>query len=439
MSKVQKLLILLFVLFSPFFPNLTKPLYAFTTTVRFLYDGDGVRVGKIEEGKTTLYVGDMEKNITTGEVTKYYAIGGKRVAVKEGVTFSFIVSDHLGSLRNLSDLSGTKKANLSYYPYGQIRSQVGTVPSRQYTGQINDETTGLYFYNARYYNPQNGVFTQADTNNKSLNKYFYATGNPVGFIDPSGNEEEPSLQLPVILKNDNDRYFCELPQDCLGDILGLIWQYLEESHEIRQSQWAEIARIENSRDSFASHKEWLWALSEAWNPIIMEDVMGITGGVKLADALESYIAKGVYMIKTGRPQAAISHFENTEAAKAFGLRLDLSRAVIFRSSPSEKEVAEAIGEIGLASMSEGTTIRLGRLARLPNKSGALPPLPESLSQEVAVIHAEEWLHTLQSISGKPIWGHPDPEVDITLYLRGQNIPLSGSFWRRHDRFPHNRF
>jgi RHS repeat-associated protein len=33
----------------------------------------------------------------------------------------------------------------------------------KYTGQINDVGTGLYLYNARYYDPALGRFTQADT------------------------------------------------------------------------------------------------------------------------------------------------------------------------------------------------------------------------------------------------------------------------------------
>lgn len=175
------------------YPVLTgqySKIYA-SSTVRFLYDGDGVRVAKIEEGKTTLYVGDLEKNITTGETTRYYSIAGKRVAVKDNSGTNYIVSEHLGSLTALTDSSGNPKSDIKYYPYGTVRVKTGMfIASRQYTSQINDDSTGLYFYNARYYNPQIGNFIQADKIGPALNKYAYVSGNPINFYDPSGNEEE---------------------------------------------------------------------------------------------------------------------------------------------------------------------------------------------------------------------------------------------------------
>jgi RHS repeat-associated protein len=60
-----------------------------------------------------------------------------------------------------------------------------------FTGQREDATIGLYFYNARYYDPVIGRFTQADTivpepgNPGSLNRYSYALNNPMRFADPS--------------------------------------------------------------------------------------------------------------------------------------------------------------------------------------------------------------------------------------------------------------
>ncbi len=58
---------------------------------------------------------------------------------------------------------------------------------RQYTGQVSDQdATGLYYYNARYYSPQTALFTQADTAADDLNRYSYTGGNPVKFSDPSG-------------------------------------------------------------------------------------------------------------------------------------------------------------------------------------------------------------------------------------------------------------
>jgi RHS repeat-associated protein len=80
---------------------------------------------------------------------------------------------------------------IKYLPFGETRS--GTVPTdKQFTGQRLDGT-GLYYYNARYYDPLTGRFISADTiipnpmNPQYLNRYSYCLNNPLKYIDPSGH------------------------------------------------------------------------------------------------------------------------------------------------------------------------------------------------------------------------------------------------------------
>ena len=57
-----------------------------------------------------------------------------------------------------------------------------------------DNATGLYYLRARYLNPFTGTFTQKDTYEGELyspvtqNGYLYTAGNPVMYVDPSGND-----------------------------------------------------------------------------------------------------------------------------------------------------------------------------------------------------------------------------------------------------------
>jgi hypothetical protein len=59
---------------------------------------DGTLVKKVVGGETTIYVGShVEKNVSTGEVTKSYALGDRRVAMRRGSTLTYLHGDHLGS------------------------------------------------------------------------------------------------------------------------------------------------------------------------------------------------------------------------------------------------------------------------------------------------------------------------------------------------------
>ena len=76
-----------------------------------------------------------------------------------------------------------------------------------YTGQVYDKETGDYYYNARYYSPDEGRFVTVDTYRGefeeplSLHLYAYCANNPINFTDPSGHKRGSfagfGLQLAV--------------------------------------------------------------------------------------------------------------------------------------------------------------------------------------------------------------------------------------------------
>ncbi|GJL64185.1 MAG: hypothetical protein NPIRA04_28390 [Nitrospirales bacterium] len=99
----------------------------------------------------------------------------------------------------LTDSSGVSEQDVAYYPYGDTRSNTGTADvAYKYTGKEQDDSTGLYFYEARYYDPVLGRFISPDTivpnpgNPQSLNRYSYVLNNPLRYTDPSG-------QVPITL------------------------------------------------------------------------------------------------------------------------------------------------------------------------------------------------------------------------------------------------
>jgi RHS repeat-associated protein len=205
------------------------------TQATYTYDGGGTLVKKVVGGETTVYVGNhFEKNLTTGEVTKYYTLGDRRVAMRKGSTLTYLHGDHLGSTSLATTAGGGVNDEMRYYPYGEARS--GSMSTdRRFTGQREETANGLYDYKARYYDPVIGRFIQADTivpepgNPQALNRYAYVYGNPLRYTDPTGyySEDEIMQSFGVETWNEVLAHFQE------GGTLAGLWGWLEV---LRQAQ-----------------------------------------------------------------------------------------------------------------------------------------------------------------------------------------------------------
>ncbi len=164
------------------------------TLASYTYDGDGKRVKVVEGGLTTYYIGDYYewREGSTTTAVKYYYAAGQRIAMRQPTTLTWLLGDHLGSATITATENGTLASEQKYTAWGQTRSgSVGT--DRQYTGQINEPQLGLYFYNARFYDPYLARFIQADTiipqpgNPMAWDRYGYVNNSPVVNADPSGH------------------------------------------------------------------------------------------------------------------------------------------------------------------------------------------------------------------------------------------------------------
>lgn len=163
-------------------------------TTTLVYDGGGARVKKISPSSgTTVYIGKFQE-WRAGVNTNYIFAGGTRIAAKSGTEVFYYHQDHLGSTRVVTDQNGQQVENTAYYPFGATQSDTGGVyVNHKYTSQEFDPETGLYYYNARYYNPVLGRFISADTlvpnpaDPQALNRYSYVRNNPLIYIDPSGH------------------------------------------------------------------------------------------------------------------------------------------------------------------------------------------------------------------------------------------------------------
>jgi len=159
----------------------------------FVYDGDGQRVKATVNGTTTVYVGNYYEQAGS-TIRKYYYHGGKRVAMRVGEsTWYFLLTDHLTSTAITATDAGSKSAELRYKSWGETRYTDGTTPTTyRFTGQREEATIGLYFYNARWYDPALRRLAQPDTivpdpgTPQDLNRYSYVRNSPLRYTDPTG-------------------------------------------------------------------------------------------------------------------------------------------------------------------------------------------------------------------------------------------------------------
>lgn len=159
----------------------------------FVYDGDGGRVKKIAGATTTLYIGGHY--VCEGaSCSRMIFAGDKRIAeIKPTMGANYTHSDHLGSTGVVTDSGGLQVQGIAYYPYGEVFSITGSSSRYKYTGKELDDSTGLYFYSARYYDPVIGKFITADTivpnplDPEAFNRYAYANNNPLSYTDPTGH------------------------------------------------------------------------------------------------------------------------------------------------------------------------------------------------------------------------------------------------------------
>ena len=118
-------------------------------------------------------------------------MGDKLIATREGATLTYIHQDSLDSTSVLSSSTGALVSSIKYIPFGATRS--GSVSTdKKFTGQRLDGT-GLYYYNARYYDPTIGRFVSPDSvgqklsSPQTLNRYSYVQNNPLKYTDPTGH------------------------------------------------------------------------------------------------------------------------------------------------------------------------------------------------------------------------------------------------------------
>jgi RHS repeat-associated protein len=174
--------------------------------VGYSYNGDGLLYERTEGGKTTRYYYDEEAKLIaeaevqggTAKITYAYVydLSGQLWARQDKVSgqLQYYQLNGHGDVVGLSDSSGKELNSYSYDIWGGPEKVKETVPNvLRYAGEYWDDTTGLQYLRARWYDPGTARFMGEDTyqgemsDPQSLNGYAYAANNPLFYVDPSGH------------------------------------------------------------------------------------------------------------------------------------------------------------------------------------------------------------------------------------------------------------
>lgn len=122
-----------------------------------------------------------------GERTAFTANGTIAAQTSSDYGTEYFTTDLLGSVTGISNSYGSQKTAYTYDAFGSLveGSLTGT-SDYGYLGKQNDQTTSLYNYGYRDYNPHTARFTTVDPIRDSTNWFAYCASDPVNFVDPTG-------------------------------------------------------------------------------------------------------------------------------------------------------------------------------------------------------------------------------------------------------------
>ena len=173
-------------------------------THTYRYDPSGYRIGKSTPSATHRYYLQAEHleavyddtdviiaQYLRGVIVDEIVNGDVRDETGELVNRTYHHDQHR-SVTAHSAHDGTQSASRTYSAFGETREATGTALAIDlaYTGREADPLTGLYYYRARYYDPEIGRFLSEDPIGfeAGVNFYRYVNNNPLSYTDPYGED-----------------------------------------------------------------------------------------------------------------------------------------------------------------------------------------------------------------------------------------------------------
>ena len=123
-----------------------------------------------------------------GSIEREYVYGMGLISMERGGNSYYYHTDHLGTVRFLTDEQGNRVESYDYDAFGNLLTPPSSFNTHLYTGEDWDGETSLLYLRARYYKPEVGRFISRDPvgYRGGMNLYVYVGNNPLNRADLKG-------------------------------------------------------------------------------------------------------------------------------------------------------------------------------------------------------------------------------------------------------------
>ena len=169
--------------------RVTQITYPSSATNTFAYNGEDLRMQKVDSSGTRNYVcdGSSPASAVLKDGSAVYTPG---LSERRGSASKFTHADALGSTRGVTDSSQAVTDAMLYDAFGNTISRTGTTPTPfGFVGKAQyqtDSDSGLQLLGHRYYDPSIGRFLSSDPAKAGTNWYAYCDNNPLHKTDKTG-------------------------------------------------------------------------------------------------------------------------------------------------------------------------------------------------------------------------------------------------------------
>ncbi len=148
---------------------------------------------------------ELQQRNAQGKVVQEYAwdksaaggIGGLLVAKTNNDVCTYVYN-HLGHVQKVLNSSGQVVESYQYTPYGQVEKGSFSEHPFGYSTKRSDFASGLVYFGYRFYSPYQRRWLNRDPLQEQggINLYAYVNGDPLGYIDPDGQQALPIPYVP---------------------------------------------------------------------------------------------------------------------------------------------------------------------------------------------------------------------------------------------------